>query len=232
MQQYTPTEPSPSNSAVTIPPGRSGTDAVSPPDSTIEPGFDRLASSRQRLGQPHQRRCRMPHHRAAGRRLDPPTRRKTQPERRDPPGRRGAGAACRARHVPPRRCRRWSRAAGRVRVPRVDHLDGGQDRLGRGQHSGDRRRGLDPFPEQERDLRFRPRTDQLAELHRFAVRQQHPGRQTAEHGLVDVERLALDGTGQPQLRADHVLPGRSAVLDEQRLRRVGGLARRRRAASG
>ena len=60
------------------------------------------------------------------------------------------------------------------------------------------------------------------EPHRLAVRHQHAGGETPEHRLVDVERLALDGAGHPQFRADHLLTGRHAVLDEERLCLIGG----------
>ena len=120
--------------------------------------------------------------------------------------------------------------AERLGVARVDHLDGREHRLGGGQYLSDRGRGLDPLPDQERDLGLRARVDELVELQRLAVRHHHARCEPAEDRLVDAQCLPLDPAGQAQLRTDDPLAGLQAVLDHQRLGLVGRVDARGTAA--
>ena len=166
--QCTPIEPRPSNSAVTTPRDCSGTEAVRPPDKHDRPGFDALASGRQRLRQPDQRRGRVAHHGAAGRGVDRPaapedaarTAEVDQLVRRRGRGRRATTRAA------PALSATESGSRKRLGVARVHDLDGREHRLGGRQHLRDRGRGLDPLPDQERDLGLRARVDELVELQR------------------------------------------------------------------
>ena len=62
-----------------------------------------------------------------------------------------------------------------------------------------------------------------ASAHRLAVWHDHARCQLAVDRLVDAEGEALDPAGESQLRADDVLAGLQAVLDDQRLGFVRGV---------
>ena len=91
------------------------------------------------------------------------------------------------------------------------------------QHARGRRRRLDPLADEEGDLGLRAGMDELVEPHRLAVWHDHARCQLAVDRLVDAEGEALDLAGESQLRADDVLAGLHAVLDDERLGFVAGV---------
>ena len=137
--------------------------------STIDPGSTHSPSSGQRLRQPDQRRGRVAHDGAAGRGVDRPAApedaaQDTEIDQRVRAGGRGRRATIRA--APALSATESGQAEG-LGVAGVHHLDGREHRLGGRQHLSDRGRGLDPLPDQERDLGLRPRVDELVELQRL-----------------------------------------------------------------